>query len=67
MAEDAGFSIIARVRGNNGVEEVATKFGVQNGEDHFDPAVKVTGHQVGAANKDEGIPGVGEDVDSAVF
>ena len=67
MAENAGFPIVAGVRGKDGVEEVLAKFGIKNREDDFHTAVKVAGHEISAANKDERIAGIGKDVDSTVF
>ena len=46
---------------------MATEFGVENREDHLDAAVKVAGHEIGAAEKNEWIPPVSEDIDAAMF
>jgi hypothetical protein len=46
---------------------MAAEFGVKNREDHLDAAVKVAGHEIGAAEENEWIPSVGEDIDSAMF
>jgi len=46
---------------------MAAEFGVKNREDHLDAAVKVAGHEIGAAKKNEWIPAVGEDIDTAMF
>ena len=43
------------------------EFGIEDGEDDLDAAVEVAGHEVGAAQIDEGIPVVVEDKDAAVF
>ena len=60
MAEDAGFSIIARISGNDDLEELATEFRVENREDHLHAAVKVTRHEIGAAEENKWISSVGE-------
>jgi hypothetical protein len=46
---------------------MAAEFGVKNREDNLDAAVKVAGHEIGAAEENEWIPPVGEDIDSAMF
>jgi hypothetical protein len=46
---------------------MATEFGVQNREDYLDAAVKVAGHEIGAAEENEWIPPVSEDIDAAMF
>jgi len=46
---------------------LATKFGVENREDHLDATVKVAGHEIGATEENEWIPPVGKDIDAAMF
>jgi hypothetical protein len=46
---------------------LATEFWVENREDHFNAAVKIAGHQIGAAEENEWIPPIGEDIDAAMF
>ena len=46
---------------------MATEFWVENREDHLDAAVEVAGHEIGAAEKNEWIPPIGEDIDAAMF
>lgn len=60
MSQNAGFSIIARISGNNDLEELAAEFRVENREDHLHAAVKVAGHEIGAAEENKWISSVGE-------
>ena len=46
---------------------MATEFWVENRKNHLDAAVKVAGHEIGAAKENEWIPPVGENVDAAMF
>jgi len=46
---------------------MATEFRVENREDDLDAAVEVAGHEIGAAEKNEWIPPIGEDIDAAMF
>jgi len=46
---------------------LATEFWVENWEDHLDAAVEVAGHEISAAEKNEWIPPIGEDIDSAML
>jgi hypothetical protein len=46
---------------------LATEFRVENWEDHLDAAVEVAGHEISAAEKNEWIPPIGEDIDAAMF
>ena len=49
LAQNSGFPVIAGISGNDDLEELATEFWVENREDHFNAAVKIAGHQIGAA------------------
>ena len=46
---------------------MAAEFWVENRKNHLDAAVKVAGHEIGAAKENEWIPPVGENVDAAMF
>jgi len=46
---------------------MATKFGVENREDHLNAAVKIAGHEISTSEENEWIPSVGEDIDAAMF
>ena len=46
---------------------MATEFRVENWENHLDAAVEVAGHKISAAEKNEWIPPIGEDIDAAMF
>jgi hypothetical protein len=46
---------------------LATEFRVENREDHLNAAMKVAGHEIGAAQENEWISPIGEDIDPAMF
>jgi hypothetical protein len=46
---------------------LATEFRVENREDHLNAAMEVAGHEIGAAEENEWIPPIGEDIDAAMF
>ena len=60
LSQNSGFSIIACISGNNDLEELATEFWVENREDHLHAAVKVAGHEIGAAEENKRISSVGK-------
>jgi len=65
--EETGFHVVGQVAGNNDFNELTAKFGVQNREDHFDPAMKIAGHEIGASEENQRVASVGEEIDAAVF
>ena len=63
----ACFDVVRQVGGDDDLDELAAKVRIEDGENDLHPAVQVAGHEIGAAEKDEGIAAVGEDVDAAVL
>jgi len=66
-SEEARCGVIGQVGGLDPVEDLASDFGVENGEDHLDAAMEIAGHKIGAAEVDEWITVVVKDIDAAVF
>jgi len=66
-AKVTGLGVVGQVGGHDPIEDVAADVGIEDRKDHLDPAVKVAGHEVGAAEVDQGIAVVVEDVNAAVL
>lgn len=65
--KEAGFDVIREVSWDNDLEELAAKFDIENGENDFDSAVEIPGHEIGTAEVNMGISGVVKNVDATVF
>jgi len=65
--EETGFGVVGQIGGNDNFYELSAKFRIEDGEDHFYAAVKVAGHEIGASEKNKGIPTIREKVDTTVF
>jgi len=66
-AKEASLGVIGQVGGLDPIEDLASDFGVENGEDHLHASMEVARHEIGAAEVDERVTIVMEDVDPAVL